>query len=139
MKKLNTPCKIRDTENEIYTEQSAAEDGVSEYKSIETLLIQRLHYDPCGPGRPVCSKRSKLVDWCRIILLYISLFTSSITSCQVFLRCITISVTSRGSDKPMRRGGAKVRYGYPRFITIISTFYYDLLRSSAVRCVWTKA
>ena len=36
-KKLNTPCKIRDTENEIYTEQSATGGGVSEYKSIETL------------------------------------------------------------------------------------------------------
>ena len=50
-----------------------------------------------------------------------------------------ISVISRGSDKPVCNGGAKVRYGYPRSITIISTFYYGLLRSVAVSCVLTKA
>ena len=32
-----------------------------------------------------------------------------------------MSVTSRGSDKPVCHGGAKVRYGCPRSITIIST------------------
>ena len=31
-----------------------------------------------------------------------------------------ISVTNRGSDKPVCHGGAKVRYGCPRSITIIS-------------------
>ena len=50
-----------------------------------------------------------------------------------------ISVISRGSDKPVCNGGAKVRNGYPRSITIISTFYYGLLRSVAVSCVLTKA
>ena len=62
-----------------------------------------------------------------------------VTFSYVFLRCITISVTSRGSDKPVCHVGAKVRYGYPRSITIISTFYYGLLRSVAVSCVLTKA
>ena len=57
----------------------------------------------------------------------------------VFLHCITISVTSRGSDKPVCHGGAHVRYGYPRSITIISTFYYGLLLSYAVSGVLTKA
>ena len=69
---------------------------------------------------------------------YISLFSRSITSCDVFLRCITISITSRGSDKPVCHGGAKVRYGCPRSITIINTFYHGLLRSFAVSCVLTK-
>ena len=49
-----------------------------------------------------------------------------------------ISVTSRGSDKPVCHGAAKVRYGYPRSVTIISTFYYGLLHSYAVRCVLTR-
>ena len=44
----------------------------------------------------------------------------------VTFSCISISVTSRGSDKPVCHGGAKVRHGYPRSITIISTFYYGL-------------
>ena len=57
-----------------------------------------------------------------------SLFSRSIVFCYVFLRCVTISVTSRGSDKPMCHRVAKVRYGYPRSITIISTVYYGLLR-----------
>ena len=33
-----------------------------------------------------------------------------------------ISVTSRGSEKPVCHGGAKVRYGCPRSITIIRHF-----------------
>ena len=48
---------------------------------------------------------------------------------------------SRGSDKPVCgpvcHGGAKVRYVYPRSITIISTFCCGLLGSSAVSCVLT--
>ena len=35
-----------------------------------------------------------------------------------------ISVTSRGSDKPVCHRAAKVRYGSPRSITVISTFCY---------------
>ena len=56
-----------------------------------------------------------------------------------FLPCITTSVTSRGSDNPVCHGGPKVCYGCPQSITIISTFYYSLLRSVAVSCVLTKA
>ena len=41
--------------------------------------------------------------------------------------------------KPVCHGGTKVRYRYPRSITIISTFYYGLLRAVAVSCVLTKA
>ena len=52
--------------------------------------------------------------------------------CYGFLRCITISVTSRGSDKPVCHGDAKVhvRYGYPRSLTILRpvTFCCGLLR-----------
>ena len=32
---------------------------------------------------------------------------------------MTVSVTSRGSDKPVCHGGAKVRYGYPRSVMVI--------------------
>ena len=39
----------------------------------------------------------------------------------------------------VRYGYPRVRYGYPRSITVISTFYYGLLRSDAVSCVLTKA
>ena len=75
---------------------------------------------------------------CRgVLVIYFSVFQD--LSRLVFLRCITVSVTRRGSDKPVCHGGAKVRYGYPRSITIISTFYYGLLRSDAVICVLTKA
>ena len=58
-----------------------------------------------------------------------------------FSSSITISVTSRGSDKPVCHGGAKlyVCYGYPRPVAIIITFCYGLLRSYAVSCVLTKA
>ena len=76
---------------------------------------------------------------CRGSLVIYSLFSRSIMSCYVFLRCITISVTSRSSDKPVCHGGAEVRYGCPRSVTIISTFYCGLLLSFAVRCVLTKA
>ena len=38
----------------------------------------------------------------------------------------------------MCHGGATVRYGYQRSTTVISTFYYGLLRSVAVSCVLTK-
>ena len=59
---------------------------------------------------------------------------------SIILPCSTISVTSRGSDKPVCPGGVKVRYrnGCPRSITIISTCYYGKLRSAAVSCVLTK-
>ena len=62
-----------------------------------------------------------------------------VTVGRVILRLHYVPVTSRGSDKPVCHGGAKVRYGYPRSITIISTFYYGLLRFVAVSCVLTKA
>ena len=64
---------------------------------------------------------------------YVSLFSRSITSCQVFLHCVTISTTHLGSDKPVCHGGAKVRYSYPRSVTIISTFFYGLLRSDVTQ------
>ena len=52
-----------------------------------------------------------------------------------------ISVASRCSDKPKFNGDSifKVRYAYPQSITIISTFYYCLLRSDAISCVLIKA
>ena len=65
---------------------------------------------------------------CRgVLVIYFSDF-------QDLLRFVTftIFVTSRGSDKPVCPGGAKVRFGYPRSLTIISTLYYCLLRSVAV-------
>ena len=46
-----------------------------------------------------------------------------------------ISVASHGSDKPVCHGGAKVLYGCPRSITVISMFYYGLLHYVAVSCV----
>ena len=79
---------------------------------------------------------------CRgVLVLHFSDFQDLLRFVTFFLRCITISVTSRGSDKPVCHGGANVRYGYPRSITITSTFYYmyGLLRSVAVSCVLTKA
>ena len=73
---------------------------------------------------------------CRgILVIYFSVFKIY----YVFLRCITISVTSRGSYKPVCHGDAMLGYGHPRSITIISTFYYGLLCSDAVSCVLTKA
>ena len=97
-----------------------------------TFFILRIHYVPGGPGRPVCSKRSVPWNFGQIFLCFQDLLR------LVILRCITISITSRGSDKPVCHGGAKVRYGYPLSISIISTFYYGLLRSVAVSCVLTK-
>ena len=61
------------------------------------------------------------------------------TNGPLVLHCITISVTSGGSDKLVCHGAAKVCYGYPRSIMIISTFYYGLLRSYAVSFISTKA
>ena len=46
-------------------------------------------------------------------------------------------MTSRGSDKPVCHGSAKVLQGVPGSYTI-STFYQGLLRSDAVSCVLTK-
>ena len=82
-------------------------------------LILRLHYVPGGTGSSVSSKRSVPWNFCHI---YFSVF-----NLLSFLPCITISVTSRGSDKPMCHGGGEVRYGHPRSITSISTFYYGQL------------
>ena len=76
---------------------------------------------PAAPAAPF----SRNVACRGILVIYLSIFKIYF----VFLRCITISVTSCGSDKPVCHGGAKVRYGYPRSIKIISTFYYGLLRS----------
>ena len=90
---------------------------------------------PAAPAAPFARNVA-----CRgVLVIHFSDFQDLNTFCYVFLRCITISVTSRGSDKPVCHGCAKVRYGYPRSITIISTFYYGLLRSVAVSCVLTKA
>ena len=62
------------------------------------------------------------VACCGVLVIYFSDFQDLLRFYYVFLRCITISVTSHGSDKPVCHGGAMVRYGYPRSITIISTF-----------------
>ena len=43
----------------------------------------------------------------------------------------TISVTSRGSDKPVCHGAAKVRYGYPRLLARSITACYVTMRSVA--------
>ena len=93
---------------------------------------------PAAPAAPF----ARNVACPRVLVIYFSDFQDLlrfVTFCYVLLRCITISVTSRGSDKPVCHGGAKVRYGYPRSITISSTFYYGLLRSVAVSCLLTKA
>ena len=82
---------------------------------------------PGGPGSPVCSKRS--VPW--NFSHKFPCFQDPLRLVIFFLRSIMISVTSRGSDKPACHGGAKVSYGCPRSITIISTPYYGLLRSFA--------
>ena len=95
--------------------------------------------DCAHPARVTYTAFTLCSRWPRQPRSNISLFSRSITSCYVFLRCFTISVTSRGSDKPVCHGGSKVRDGCPRSITIISTFYYGLLRSVAVSCVLTKA
>ena len=90
-------------------------------------LILRLHYVPGGPGSPVCSKRS--VPWN---------FGYIFPRFHVLLGFLTLYYGIRNKP-PVCHGGGKVRYGYPRSITIISTFYYGLLRSVAVSCVLTEA
>ena len=82
----------------------------------------RLHYVPGGHGSSVCSKRSVPLDVGHCV--YIS----------VFLRCSTISITGRDGHKPVCHGGAKVLYGYPRSITIISTFFLRNRSALAVNC-----
>ena len=93
---------------------------------------------PAAPAAPFARNVA-----CRgVLVIYFSDFQDLlrfVTFCYVLLRFITISVTSRGRDKPVCHGGAKVRYGYPRSITVISTFYYGMLRSVAVSCVLTMA
>ena len=93
---------------------------------------------PVAPAAPFARNVA-----CRgVLIIHFSDFQDLLrflTFSYVFLRCITISVTSHGSDKPVCHKGAKVRYGYPRSITVISTFYYDLLHSVAVSCVLTQA
>ena len=93
---------------------------------------------PAAPAAPFARNVS-----CRgVLVIYFSDFQDLlrfITFCYVLLRFITISVIGRGSDKLVCHGGAKVCYGYPGSITIISTFDYGLLRSVAVSCVLTKA
>ena len=93
---------------------------------------------PAAPAAPFARNVA-----CRgVLVIYFSDFQDPsrfVTFSYVFLRCNTISVTNRGSDKPVCHGGATVRYVYPRSITVISTFYYGLLRSVAVSCVLTKA
>ena len=97
------------------------------------LEILRLRYVPGSPGSPVCSKRSVPWNFCHyIVLCFQDLVKFS-------YRSVTISVTSRGSDKAVCHGGAMVRYGYPQSITINCTLYYGLLRSYAIICVLIKA
>ena len=96
-------------------------------------VILRLLYVPGGPAAPF----ARNVACHGILVKYFSVFKIYYVL-LVFLRFIKISVTSRVSDKPVCHGGAKVRYGCPRSITIISMFCYGLLRSVAVSCVLTK-
>ena len=99
---------------------------------LQSCFGMRLHYVPVGHGSPICSKRS--VPW-NLGHIFLS-FSRSITSCfLVFLRCITISLTTRGSDKPVCHKGAKEFYGYSRSIMIFIMFYYGLLHSDAVHFV----
>ena len=77
---------------------------------------------PAAPAAPFAGN----VACCGVLVIDFSDFQDLLR-----LRCNTISVTSHGSDKPVCHGGAKVRYGYPRSITVINTFYYGLLRSVA--------
>ena len=73
--------------------------------------------------------RGILVIYFSVFKTYYVLFSSltlcvcGITSCLVRLHCVSISVTSHGSDKPVCHGGATALNGYPRSITIISLFY----------------
>ena len=88
---------------------------------------------PAVPAAPF----ARYVVCCGILVIYFTVFKI----CDVLLSFLTLyfDVTIRGSDKPACHGGAKVRYGYLRSMTIISTFYYGLLHSEAVSCVLTKA
>ena len=85
---------------------------------------------PAAPAAPFARNEARL----GILVLYFSAF-----KIYYVLLGITISVTSRGIDKPVCHEAAKVRYGYPRSITIISAFCYGLLYSYAVSCVLTNA
>ena len=89
---------------------------------------------PAAPAAPFARNVA-----CRGVLVIYICISLIFKIHHVFLRYITISVTSRGSDKPVCHGGATVRYGYPRSITVINTFFYGLLCSVAVSCVLTKA
>ena len=90
-------------------------------------LILHLHY---VPGSSVCSKRSVPWNFGHIFLC----FQDPLRLVKFSYVCFTVSVTSRGSDKPVCLGSDKLCYGYPRSITTISKFYYGLLCSYAVSC-----
>ena len=64
---------------------------------------------------------------------------SSVFKIYYVLLSFLMFVTPHGSAKPVCHGDAKVLYGYPLSIMIISMFYYGLLRSDAVSCILTKA
>ena len=85
---------------------------------------------PAAPFARNVACRGILVKYFSVFKIYYVLLS--------FLMLHYDIVTSRGSDKPVCHGGAKVRYGCPRSITIISMFYYGLLRSFAISCVLTK-
>ena len=89
-------------------------------------FILRLHYVPGGPFARNVACRGVLVihfsDFQDLRFFYVF---------YVFLRCITISVTSRGSDKPMCHGCAKVRYGYPRSVKVSYGRNLDTIRYKA--------
>ena len=73
-----------------------------------------------------------ILSFCHPNLRFLNYFLSDFKKPPMLFSDVT-------RDKPVYHGGAKVRYGLPRSITIISTFYYGLLRSVAVSCVLTKA
>ena len=89
-------------------------------------IILRLHYVPGGPGSPIARNVA-----CRGVLV---IYFSGIQDLSRFVTfsyvVFTISVTSRGSDKPVCHGRSKIRYGYPRSIAIF-TACYVLLQSVA--------
>ena len=68
-----------------------------------------------------------------ILVIYFSVFQIY----YVLLSFLTLYYDIRNT--PVCHGGAKLRYGYPRSITFISTFFYGLLRSDAVSCALTMA
>ena len=78
---------------------------------------------------------------CRGILV-IRIFLFSYYQCDYVVKFSSVvlryPITNRGSDKPVCHEGAKALCGYLGSITIISTFYYGLLRSDVVSCVLTK-